>query len=219
MKKVIPLICICFLVGYAKQNKIDIGLNFGRDFIAYPFPIGLHDDKVDFSPKTVNLLITSPINNILEVGLKTGYSFRTNEYCSKAQNVSSRHKYWLNGGYVQILGLANVPLTEKLSTFMGVGVGFNYYVSNYGSYYSYGFYTYQYATVGITQAFLLGSSIAISKNAKLMITFEKLGFNNLKYQYDIFNGEGEKVGEYNADYIPQSGFDDVGITMGVTYTL
>jgi hypothetical protein len=102
---------------------------------------------------------------------------------------------------------------------MGVGVGFNYYVSNHCSYYPYFSYSYQYTTIGVAQIFLLGGSIAMSNKIKLTIAFEKIGFDNLQYQYDVFDGFGVKVGEGRIDYVPQSGFDDVGITMGVRLSL
>ena len=222
MKKAIPFICICFcfLIIYGEQNDIELSLNFGRDCIAYSmFPIGLYDDKVDFSPRTINLQVTTSIDKIIKLGLRTGYSYRSSRYFRSEQDESYKVKNWLNGGYFQILGLANASLTEKISVFSGIGIGFYYYVSNSnysGSYYTSS--TRQYTTLGVAQTFLLGNSIVLSEKIKLSLSFEKLGFDKLQYQNDIFNSEGEKIGEQTIDYIPQSGLDDVGITMGLVFS-
>ncbi len=223
MKKAILFIytCLCFIFGYAEQNKSEVGLNIGKDCVVYHlWAGGYYDEDNDFSPRTINIQVTSSINNIIKVGIKSGYSFRTNQqsYKSLSNDESYRYGYELKGGYFQVLGLVNSSLTEKISIFIGAGGGFNYYASNY--FHSTNYFTSQrYTTIGFSQTFLFGGSFRISEKITLPLTFEKLGFENLRYQYDAYNNEGKKVGEHTLDYQPKSGFDDVGITMGIVFSL
>jgi hypothetical protein len=220
MKKATIFICVTFyfIVGYAKQNKFDIGINLGRDCIAYHMPgytSGYFYTPTDVSPITTNILLTYQATDAVKVGIRSGYARRTMTMRFDTDAYSTK----LNGLNVQAVGLVNRFLyDEQLSFYAGISVGFYDYIM------------YQYdnsrrddqsktETSGFAQTFLFGCSFRISENLKLSTTFEKVGLNTLNHKWDYYDYEGRKIGEYVFYYQLKSGFQDVGIIMGLVYSL
>ena len=223
MKKIILFVCICLCFGYAKQNKIEIGFNYGEDCIIYHMrsyfwggeQYGFYYEN--FSPITINIFGTIPLNNNIRIGTKLGYSGRSMIFYYDTYSTTARDRIDLNGGYFHVLGLIKVPLIkEKLSVYSVVSPGFHYYHLNHidsiGSS-NPSVMRLKSTTFGFVQTVSLGFDFAISKSVRLTTEIEKP-------LYYLIVGRGYTDNKrYDYRYPVANGFTDIGIIMGLTFSL
>jgi hypothetical protein len=224
MKKVILFVCICLCcdVGYAKQNKIEIGFNYGEDCIIYHLrsyfwggeQYGFYYEN--FSPRTINIFGTIPLNNNIRIGTKLGYSGRSLIFYD-IHGSTSRNRINLNGGYFHVLGLVNVPLIkEKLSVYSVVSPGFHYYQLIHNDSiegYHPSAMRLKSTTSGFVQILSLGFDFAVSKSVRLTTEIEKP-------LYYLIVGRGYTDNKrYDYGYPVANGFTNIGIIMGLTFSL
>jgi len=223
MKKAMLFVCVClcFAVGYAKQNKIEIGFKYGEDCIIYHLTsyywgaenYGFYFEN--FSPRTINVFSTVPLNNNIRIGTKIGYS---NIVRIEYYGLTAIKRIHLNGGYFDVLGLINIPLIkEKLSIYSVISPSFRYYEANHNDSIinqSPSVMQLKSKIFGFVQTLSLGLNFAVSKSIELTTEIEKPLINLM-----VSRGYTGDQSYYYDGYPYTNGFADIGITMGLTFLL